>query len=402
VLALSAAIIFRAIDDPFLYTIGRAVFRPSQAVKAFGLLPYQIGSYFNNERSLEGLIAAMEPAGPTHNFPERYSRSDIVVIQVESLGTDILGARSDGKAIMPYLERLTNESIFFPYSLVYHKGGGTSDTEVPVISSTETIANYPAANLPLDYRNSFVKSLKAEGYSTVIYHGNNASYFNRGTSFPAMGFDRFESLETMGIKSAGWGAPDQEVFSFIAEDIKVDHRPFLRYVITMSSHGPYTNVPKYYEAPFKQDGLSDIEARYNTSMSYVDAELERAIANFKANGADYIIIFGDHPDYYVEGNDRSRERSTITFDGVKMKFTPLFIITPDGTTRHEKAKVASLLDIGPTILSASGIPGSIITWGENLLESEGPVEPIIFNGRKYDRQTLFNAVAAISGKAIER
>lgn len=399
-LALCAAGVYRSIDNPFLYTVGRAVYRPNVAVNAYGLLPYQLGSFFQNERGSDSLIAAMEPKGPTRTFPGKGSLASIAIIQVESMGSDALQAKVGGQPLMPYLERLAGESIFFPYTLVYHKGGGTSDTEVALISSTETISNYPAGNLPLDYKNSFVKVLKKSGYSAIAYHGNGAAYFNRSNSIPAMGFDRFESIETMGLPSSGWGVPDSAVFDFIENEARGREGPALLYVITMSSHGPYTNVPRYFVAPFNSEGLSDIEYRYCTSMRYVDEQLETAIRELRAAGVEYIIIFGDHPDYYVEGRNRSWQRSTVSEGGALMKFTPLFILTPDGATRRETESVASLLDLGPTILAASGAPGSIITYGEDLLEPGSPRGPAVFGGREYDRKTLFLDIDAVSGKPL--
>lgn len=400
VLCLAGA--YRASDDPFLYTIGRAVFRPNVAVNAYGLLPYQLGSYFQNERGRESLIAAMEPKGPTRVFPGNGALASIAIIQVESMGSDALQAKVGGQPLMPYLERLAGESIFFPYTLVYHKGGGTSDTEVALISSTETISNYPAGNLPLDYKNSFVKTLKKSGYSAIAYHGNGAAYFNRSDSIPAMGFDRFESVETMGLPSSGWGVPDSAVFDLVENEARGLEGPALLYVITMSSHGPYTNVPRYFTPPFDGKGLSEIEFRYCASMRYVDEQLERAVSNLMAAGVDYILIFGDHPDYYVEGRNRSWERSTVSVDGALMKFTPLFILTPDGAARKETERVASLLDLGPTILAASGAPGSIITYGENLLEAGSPRGPVVFGGREFDRKRLFHDIDAVSGEPLAR
>jgi lipoteichoic acid synthase len=393
---------YRLADDPFAETIGRATMRPSYAVNAYGLLAYQVGSYFLNERTRSSFIEAMEPKGPERAFAGRATRAGVAVIQVESLGAEVVGLDAGGKPVTPYLRRLASESVYYPYALVYRRGGGTSDTEVAVIASTETIANYPAIDLPLDYRNSFVKVLKAEGYATAIYHGNAAAYFHRDKAFPAMGFDRYESLETMGLDSAGWGAPDGEVFGFVLAEAKASKATALRYIITMSSHGPYTNVMRYYAPPFPRGGMSEIEYRYLASMSYVDRELERAVASLEAAGAGTVIIFGDHPDYYVEGRDRAFARAKVKRDGATREYVPLFIIAPGEAPRREAARAASLLDIAPTVLAASGARGSIRSFGENLLAPGGPTGPIVFRGSDLDRSELYAEADAVAGKPLVR
>ena len=122
----------------------------------------------------------------------------------------------------------------------------------------------------------------------------------------------------------------------------------------MSSHGPYHSVPQYYKParPFK--GVSAMERKYLTSISYVDQQLERFVRAVRSISDCYIIIYGDHPDLYVPAEQQSFQRSLTLHDGIAYKFVPLYILTPDNSRYLEKRLCASFLDIAPTILQTSG------------------------------------------------
>ena len=54
------------------------------------------------------------------------SKPNYVFIQVESMDANIVKQEYDGSYIMPNLKSLAENNIYHPYTLSYHKGGGTS------------------------------------------------------------------------------------------------------------------------------------------------------------------------------------------------------------------------------------------------------------------------------------
>ena len=95
----------------------------------------------------------------------------------------------------------------------------------------------------------------------------------------------------------------------------------------------------------------------------------------------YIFIYGDHNAFSL------RDHSDIAFENLGV---PLFIITPDNKTYRENKEIASFLDLGQTILYASGINFKVMTQGANLLKfpiENGPISSNISSS--YDRKTMF-------------
>jgi phosphoglycerol transferase MdoB-like AlkP superfamily enzyme len=154
----------------------------------------------------------------------------------------------------------------------------------------------------------------------------------------------------MNMKNVGWGAPDADVFDFVLENSRTVSGPFLSYVITMTSHGPFTNASNYYNnATF--DDIQDKKVRdYFNSMSYVDASIKSFVQSIKKEYDNaYVFIFGDHTpkiesDYFIQAD--------VMIEDKLHEFVPLFIITPDNKVHNEQKIAASFLDIAPTVLYA--------------------------------------------------
>ncbi len=294
---------------------------------------------------------------------------NIICIQVESLDANIVNYTYKGKYVVPFLHELTLRSIYYPYVLTYHFAGCTADTEFAVINSITPPEDIPFFALnKYEYPNSIVKRLMKSGFETVAFHNNKGQYFNRDKTFLKMGFNEFYDIKKMNLKEYGWGAKDEDVINFLEDKLKQQKPPFFYYVITMSSHPDYRNVRAYYN----NDDYSDINAaeelrNYFNSMSYVDMVLKKIVSFVKDNAPDtYIFIFGDHRVFlYTKNYSFFKFKPAIFYYDAHSGEggVPLFIITPDNQEYIENKAIASLLDIGPTILYASGINFEIMTGG---------------------------------------
>lgn len=319
-------------------------------------------------------------------------KPNIVVIQVESMDANVINQKYNGKYIAPYLHSLSESNIYYPYTLSYHRAGGTSDCEFSIINSVEPLDDFPAMKIEnYDFPNSIVNKLKNNSYNTFAFHGNVGSFFNRDMAFPKMGFKDYFDIDKMKLENKGWGAPDNELLDFAESKIKDEQKPFFNYIITMTSHGPFNNVLNYY----KNDGYDkvddDLVRNYFTSMSYVDQSIEKFITEVRASTPNtYFFIWGDHTPSIER--DEYMQASVIT-DDKYFEYVPVIILTPDNKVYKETQSVASFLDIGPTILYASGVPFEIKTDGENLLDGINQGQPLIFKNARYDRKLLFKEIS---------
>src|SRR5690606_24700762 len=146
---------------------------------------------------------------------------NFLLIQVESLGSNILKAFYDGRPVTPNLRRMAREAVFHPYALCYHKGGGSSDAEFSILNSVEPLDGFVSMKLRnYAYPNNLVRRLKDLGYGARGFHGNHREFYNRREAYHRMEFDRFHDMEDMGLAEKGWGAPDEDVFGFIEQKMR--------------------------------------------------------------------------------------------------------------------------------------------------------------------------------------
>lgn len=320
------------------------------------------------------------------------SKPNFLVIQVESMDANAINTMHDGKYVMPFMHSLSENSVYYPYMMSYHEAGGTSDCEFSVMNSIEPLNDYPAMEIgEYDFSNSVVRQLAENSYTTVAFHGDVGSYYQRNAAYPKMGFQEFYDLNKMGLKESGWGAPDEDVFKYAENKLKTIKEPFFAYTITMTSHGPFTNANNYYNSSNYND-VSDTTSRdYMNSMSYVDQSLESYINYIRANFKNtYIIIYGDHtPDV----NSSYYKQASYTEGSRYFEFVPLVIVTPDNKTYKEENKAASFIDIAPTIANASGISYTLKSNGADLLSRTNMDSPIYYRGGVFDRSHLYDMVS---------
>lgn len=320
------------------------------------------------------------------------SRPNFIAIQVESMDAGIVNTRYKGSFVTPFLNSLTTSSVYYPYVFSYHKAGGTSDAEFSIINSVEPLNTFPAIKLSkYDYPNSVARKLFESSYDTAAFHGNTGDYYNRDAAFRKMGFREFFDIGKMGLNEIGWGAPDNDVLEYVSQKVKNQKEPFFYYVITMSSHVPFENVKRFYNNDSYSDIKDELVRNYFNSMSYVDRSIGNFVSRIMAeNKNTYILIWGDHTPGI---KSKMYKQASFISDNKYFEFVPLFIITPDGRTYMEKEKAATFLDIAPTILNSAGVPFSIETYGENLLEPSAPEKDIPFRGDSYERKQLFKEIS---------
>jgi phosphoglycerol transferase MdoB-like AlkP superfamily enzyme len=376
-------------NNNFITTIMRDKYRgESPIVQWYGTLSNNVASIWrkgNENKLINHFMYGSQLSGNKNSN----ANPNFVLIQVEAMDANIINKKYKDKFIMPYLKSLSDKNIYYPYLMSYHKGGGTSDSEFSIINSIEPLDGYPSIKLSnYSYENSMLKRLSDSGYTNVAFHGNSDVFFNRDTAFPKMGFNEFYDIDKMGLKHKGWGAPDKDVFDFASKTIKASEEPYLSYIITMTSHTPFTNVNNYFSKSIYNDITTKSVRNYFNSMSYVDECIKKFIDEIK-NDNTYILIFGDHT---PNVNADTYKQASFTEEGKYFEFVPLIIITPDNKKYKSIKEVASFLDISPTILKNSGISFNIRSDGKDLIDVNSDSKEIPFKGSKYGREYLLEKI----------
>ncbi len=338
------------------------------------------------------IINKIDYGGPIICQRESFLKNpNFILIQVESLDSNIVDYRFQGEYVAPFLAELRAKSYYFPYFLSYHGAGGSSDAEFSAFNSAEPLSHFPVTALrTYNFPNSFIKQLTKAGYETKAFHNNYTHFFNRDIIFQRYGFLNYFGLENTELKSEGvWGASDEALFNLVKNNLKNQKEPFYYHIITVTSHSPFTDVYNYYHNQrYNQIGSATLRGYFN-SISYVDKQLENFVEHLRKNFPfTYIFIYGDHTPAHAHGIIGEGYRpSVLKEQGRTLEFVPLFIITPENDVYKEKEKAVSFLDIAPTMLCSAGIDFDMKSRGEDMLGEKKKTIP--FQGLEFPRAWFF-------------
>ena len=112
----------------------------------------------------------------------------VVIVQMESIGWEVLHARIAGQEFAPYLSSLAGSSRCFRIQ-AYHTLG-SEDMDYAVLSDGTPSTQLVSYDIPgVSYSNALPRFMQQHGFHTVAMHGNDGSFFNRRSNFERMGFD---------------------------------------------------------------------------------------------------------------------------------------------------------------------------------------------------------------------
>jgi arylsulfatase A-like enzyme len=167
----------------------------------------------------------------------------------------------------------------------------------------------------------------------------------------------FETLEDAGAiggrVESSFGVDEPSVVARVLSwiDARDRTRPFFAAYLPVAGHHPYATPDP---GPFAGDGpLSD----YKNALRYADASVATLLDGLRSRGLDHetvVVIFGDHGQAFGQ-HDGNVGHTFFAFDeNIRI---PLLISIP-GVTRDalRSRRVASVVDIAPTILDLLGVP----------------------------------------------
>lgn len=196
------------------------------------------------ERLMEGLYFTASTAPDTLLNTQR---PDIVIILLESCGgifTEDIGQRKD---VMPRLNQLTREGVYFAnfYANSYRTDRGTLCTWSGYPSfPTSSVMKMPAKTRFLP---GLAKSLRAEGYHTTYLYGGDINFTNMRSYLVTTGFERLHWMKDYTNEeqhTAEWGVRDDITFGTLCDLLHGDGSPKLIGYSTLSSHEPW-DVPTH-------------------------------------------------------------------------------------------------------------------------------------------------------------
>lgn len=325
---------------------------------------------------------------------------NLIFIVAESLQSFTIGMNYEGQEITPNLNKMLRESIYFDRFYQQIGRGNTSDAEFAALNSL-----YPAvveASYTRYVQNNFYglpKILKDHGYSTLAFHANEGSFWNRDEAYRAMGFDRFLSKPDFTLNEIiGLGLSDKEFFRQSASMLGQVGNPFFSFMITLSNHHPFGLDERHRSISLKPEHEDTLYGNYLQTVHYCDAAIGDFIDRLKAEGLydnSVICVMGDHFGLSCTDVETAAIMTDISgrpYDYDEMLRVPFIINIPEAGISMTSSITGGQIDCLPTLLNLFGMEGATVSFGNDLLNTdEGFVaqQTHILKGSFIDNDKIF-------------
>ena len=327
------------------------------------------------------------------------SRKNVILILVESLRADVIGAAGQPKGIMPQVEALVETGWHFRNH--YSSSSHSSYADITAISGIypfwgERIHLYPASvSHP---RPRIYDLLSSIGYRTAIFSSQNENWGGMLRYLESEHLDVLYHADDRSYGSAALGRKlslnggkgfDADTLESALHWMSEEDAPFFAYLNLQGSHYPYY-FPEGLPRPFGEEmDVSDLNflnlppelipamrLRYQDSLHYLDEQIGRLVAGLKAAGKwdDTLLIvtgdtgqaFGEHG---VTGHARDLYEEVVR--------TPLMIAGVDHAVKVNAAALSQHADIAPTVLDLLGLPRYEGFQGTSLLQEPRSWLPLV-------------------------
>lgn len=384
-------------------------------------------AYFTKERVNE--------YSQDNEYTDIFKGKNVIFVHMESIQSFLMNYSFNGEDVLPTVNKLSKEGMYFENFFPQISTGTSSDTEFTLLTSLMPAAS---GTVFVSYYNrlynTIPKYLTDMGYYTFSMHGNHASMWNRSKVHPKLGYkDMFfeESFEYTDNDVINLGISDSLFFEEampILEGIESTKAPYMGTIITLSNHSPFTYLDKYLPYDLSTtfvnskgnkvttNYLSGTAAgNYITSAHSADVALGEFIEY--VNESDYFndtifVFYGDHDsrlsqsemnyllNYNPEnGNTYSksdeRYRAYDNFDHELNKKTPLIIWSKNKDIREKINKKVSytmgMYDVMPTIGNMLGFKNPF-ALGHDIFNIKNNNTVIFPNGNFVTNKVYYNNV----------
>ena len=299
-------------------------------------------------------VPGAEKLGPFTRQPK-----NVVLISVESLSADYLGAYGNKQHLTPNLDKLAAEGLQF--DRLFATGTRTVRGLDALSLGAPPIPGQAIVHRPHNEHLATVgEFLEAQGFSTYFIYGGYGYFDNMNAYFKGNDYrviDRTD-FDPKTIASENiWGVADESLFNntltTLDQSVK-SHKPFFAHIMTTSNHRPYT---------FPAGRVDLTQGSRDGAVKYTDYALGRFIEQAKARPwfkDTLFVIVADHC-ASVAGKTKLP---------VAKYHIPLIFYAPDMLKPGHYSRIASQIDVVPTLLDVLGAKGDNHFFGESLFAAE--------------------------------
>ncbi|CAH0416750.1 LTA synthase family protein [Periweissella fabaria] len=343
---------------------------------------------------------------------------NVIVIHLESFQQFVINRKIDGKEITPFLNSLYNSKSSLSFSNFFNQvgQGKTSDAENMLETSTFGL---PQGSLfaQLGSDETFQAApdiLKQQGdYTSAVFHGNNAAFWNRNNTYKNMGYNYFYDAsyyDTTGDRATGYGLKDKLLFHDSIQYLEHLQQPFYAKYITVTNHFPYSLDSEDVDKGFKTTTTdSKLVNNYFVTNRYLDDSVREFFDYLKKSGLydnSVVLLYGDH--YGISDSENPSlapvlDKNATNWndnDNAELQRVPLIIHIPGLTDGGVQDQYGGEIDVLPTLEHLLGIDNrEYVQFGQDLMSPQhsqvvafrngGFVSPWYnyINGTVYDTKT---------------
>ncbi len=336
-------------DDRFYATIDRD--RADHILKSLGVERKPLvrdSDIARREHEDDEEHLPITPTAPRH----------VVMVTVESLSAEFLGAYGSAQGLTPHLDRLAREGLRF--ANFYATGTRTVRGLEATSLGTPPVPGQAIVRRPgNDHLATIGEILEHQGFATSFVYGGYGYFDNMNAYFDANDYrvvDRTEFPKASIVFENVWGVADESLFdnalTVIEANVARGKRTFT-HIMTTSNHRPFTYP----------DGRIDIKSPGGRegAVKYTDWAIGRFVEEARRRPwfDDTLFVFlADHC-AAVAG------KSKLPVAGYRI---PLILYAPKLVRPGVYEPMASQIDLPPTLLDVLRVDGDDHFFGRSVFE----------------------------------
>ncbi|KRN75906.1 LTA synthase family protein [Weissella minor] len=315
---------------------------------------------------------------------------NVFVIHLESTQQFSLDLKINDQEVTPFLNSVyhSKDTIGFDNFFNQVGQGKTSDAENMLETSTfglpqGSLFATQGSNHTFQAMPSILK--QEQGYSSAVFHGNNASFWNRNNVYKNMGYQYFfdaSYFDTSGDKATGYGLKDKLLFADSVPYLERLQQPFYAKYITVTNHFPFTLDDEDKDPNFQtSDSGSKVVDGYFESNRYMDESINEFFEYLKKSGLydnSIVVLYGDH---YGISNSENKSLAPVlgkdpdnwtANDNTQLQRVPFMIHIPGYQKGHINHTYGGEIDVMPTLLHLLGVEDTkkYVQLGQDLLSNK--------------------------------
>ncbi|WP_412989754.1 LTA synthase family protein [Pediococcus siamensis] len=323
---------------------------------------------------------------------------NVIVIHLESFQQFLIDDKVEGQTVTPFLNKIYHSKSTYSFANFFNQvgQGKTSDAENMLETGTFGLSQGSLfAQLGTDQTFQAAPAIlkQEQGYTSAVFHGNVASFWNRNNVYKNMGYQYFFSAsyyDTSGDKSTGYGLKDKLLFKDSIKYLQYLQQPFYAKYITVSNHFPFDLDKEDSSFKVPDTGNTSVNNYFKTA-NYLDQAVKEFFTFLKKSGLydnSVIILYGDHYGISNSANEAlaktfSQDSSHFSafgkdpsenwtdWDNTQLQRVPFMIHIPGVKNGGIQKQYGGEIDVLPTLLHLLGINSKkYMQFGTDLFSSQ--------------------------------